>query len=73
MKLAHQLDPSIENEDLTDWMNRDSDDKGYYLLSDEDIVRNVTQTDETIQEDEEDESAEIEGSVHFWKSERHVG
>ena len=61
MELAHQLDPNFEEEDLHDWMNVDSDDKGYQLLSDEDIIQNVTQTDEAIQEDQEDESEEIEG------------
>ena len=60
MELARQLDPNFENEDLQDWMNVDKDDKGYQLVSDEDIIQNLTQTDEATQEDEEDESEEID-------------
>ena len=40
-------------------MNVDSGDKGFQLLSDEEIVQHVTQTNETTEE-EEDEQCESE-------------
>ena len=59
LELAHQLYPTTESEDLHDWMNVDSDDKGYQLLSDEDSIH-VSHRDEAIQKDDEEESEETE-------------
>ena len=44
LQLAQQLDSNLETEDVNTWINVDSGDKGYELLSDEDIVKQVTQT-----------------------------
>lgn len=59
LELAHQLDSNLEDEDVCDWMNIDSGDQGYQLLTDEEIVQQVTQTNE-IAEEEEDEQCENE-------------
>ena len=55
--LARQLDSGLQEEDLIEWMDGDSDDQGYQL-SDEGIIRHVTQSDEATEEDEEDISEE---------------
>lgn len=57
-ELACQLDASLQDEDISEWMNVDSDDQGYQLLSDDGIVQLVTQPDTTEEDDEEDESEE---------------
>ena len=56
--LARQLDSNLQDEVIREWMNRDSDDQGYQLLSDDDIIQHVTQQDETTKEDEEDDCEE---------------
>ena len=53
--LVRQLDSNLPEEDI-EWMNGDSDDQGYQLLSDKDIIQHVTQQDETTEEDDEDGS-----------------
>ena len=53
--LARQLDSNLQDEDIREWMNGDSDDLGYQLLSDDDIIQLVTQQDEPTKEDEEDD------------------
>ena len=47
MELAHQLDSNLEDEDVHDWLKFDSIDKGHQLLSDDDIVKQIIQMDET--------------------------
>ena len=59
LELAHQLDSNLKDKDVCDWMNIDSGDQGYQLLTDEEIVQQVTQTNE-ITEEEEDEQCENE-------------
>ena len=61
LQLAQQLDSNLETEDVNTWINVDSGAKGYELLSDEDIVKQVTQTNdkEDTEEDDGDETEEI--------------
>ena len=59
LQLAQQLDSNLETEDVNTWINVDSGDKGYELLSDEDIVKQVTQTNDK-EDTEEDDGDEIE-------------
>ena len=56
--LARQLDSNLQDEDIREWMNGDSDDLGYQLLSDYDIIQHVTQQNELTKEDEEDDCEE---------------
>ena len=35
---AHQLDPSLQDEDITNWIDGELDDQGYRLFTDDDIV-----------------------------------
>ena len=61
LHLAQELDSNLETEDVITWINVDSSDGGYQLLSDEDIIKQVTQGDgtEATEEDDEDENEEI--------------
>lgn len=61
LQLVQQLDSNIQLEDVNEWVNVESNDQGYQLLSDEDIVRKVSQTDNTEVTEEEsgDESEEV--------------
>lgn len=59
LQLAQQLDSNLETEDVNTWINVDSGDKGYELLTDEDIVKQVTQTNDR-EDTEEDDGDEIE-------------
>ena len=52
--LARQLHSDLHNEDIREWMAGDSDDQGYQLLSDDDIIQHVTQQHEITEEDDED-------------------
>ena len=64
LKLAQQLDSSLQHEDVNAWVNVDSNDQGYQLLSDEDIIKQVTQTNnaEVTEEEDEDESEDVPSS-----------
>ena len=57
--LFRQLDSSLQDED---WVNGDADDQGYQLLSDEDIIHQVTSQprDDTPENNEEDETEDSE-------------
>ena len=55
LELARQLDSNVENRDIDDWMDVDCRDEGYQMLSDEDIIRHVTETDQATQENDDDE------------------
>ena len=46
VELAQQLDSNLETEDVNGWMAVDNNDMGYQLLSDEDIIKEVTQSEE---------------------------
>ena len=59
LELVYLLDSNLEDEDVRDWMNMDSGDQKFQLLSDEETVQHVTQTNETTEE-EEDEQYESE-------------
>ena len=60
LKLAHQLDPSVENQDIDDWMDVDCNDEGYQMLSDEDIITCVTQTEQDTEENDDNEPEDEE-------------
>ena len=59
LQLAQQLDSNLETEDVNIWINVDSGGKGYQLLSDEDIVKQVTQTNDKKNTEEDDGDEEI--------------
>ena len=61
LQLDQQLDSNIQLEDVNEWVNVESNNQGYQLLSDEDIVRKVSQTDNTEVTEEEsgDESEDV--------------
>ena len=59
--LAIQLDGNIQSEDVIEWMHGDSDDPGYQLLSDDDFVQLVTNPNQIVEdESDEDESEEYQ-------------
>ena len=60
LELARQLDSNIENQDIDDWMDVDCSDEGYQMLSDEDIIRRVNQTDQATEENDDDEEEDEE-------------
>ena len=60
LELAHQLDFNLECEDITHWMNVDNSEEGYQLLSDEDLIKQITETDNTI--DKEDRYEDVPSS-----------
>lgn len=53
--LVRQLDKNLTDEDVTSWLYEDSADPGYQLLSDEDIIDQVT-SDQQIEESDDDVS-----------------
>ena len=55
--LIRHLDCSLEDEDISNWVNGDEDDQDYQLLSDEDINQEVAsrQPDDTPDDHKEDE------------------
>jgi hypothetical protein len=75
LELAHQLDPSVENQDIDDWMDVDCNDEGHQMLSDEDIITCVTQTEQDTEEndDNEPEDEEIQKVPKAGEIKRHVG
>ena len=59
--LTIQLDDNIQSEDVIEWMHGDSDDPGYQLLSYDDFVKLVTNPNQTVEdESDEDESEEYQ-------------
>ena len=55
------VNSNLETEDVNTCINVDNSDKGFQLLSDEDIIKQATQADdaEITEDDDEDESEEI--------------
>ena len=49
-ELAMQLDASINSEDITEWLNDDSNNSRYHLRSDDAVVQLVTQLGETYED-----------------------
>ena len=53
--LLQQLDNNLTDEEITEWISADGEDPGHRVFSDEDIIREVTQTttqmEEALQED----------------------
>lgn len=65
--LAHQLNDSFSGSDLyidiESWLNEDAGDPGYQLLSDDDIIEQVTATNEQSDidnSDDDDDSGDTE-------------
>lgn len=56
--LIHELDGNLTNEDVSSWLNSDSSDPGYQLLSDDEIIDSITThiPDDDGSDEEEDES-----------------
>jgi hypothetical protein len=50
--IAHQLDENLTNEDISTWLNDDSFDPRYQLLTDEEIINQVTFDQESEEEDD---------------------
>ena len=44
VELAKQLDSNLEMDDISEWMTIDNDHAGHQLLSDEEIVSEVSKT-----------------------------
>ena len=60
--LVHDLDSKLTDEDIRSWLNSDSSDHGYQLLSDDDIVSNITtpnQNKVSSEEKEEDTDTQV--------------
>ena len=58
--LAKKIDPSLSDEDITNWMQQDSSDPGYQLMSDDEIIQQVTDPspEEGADMDDDEDSAE---------------
>ena len=55
--LIRELDSSLTDNDISSWLDSDSSDPGYQLLSDEDIISSITspsQDEDTYEEEEGD-------------------
>ena len=53
--LIHDLDSNLRDEDIRIWLDSDSNDPGYQLLSDEDIISNITSPNQSEDSSEEEE------------------
>lgn len=42
-QLLHHIDATLSSDDISEWLHSDSEDPGYQLLSDADIIQQVTQ------------------------------
>ena len=60
-ELAKQLDNNLSDSDISDWIGADNCDPGYQVLTDQDIVEQVTRTD-TQPSTENDPDSESEDS-----------
>ena len=59
-QLLHQVDATLSNDDVSEWLHFDSDDPGYQLLSDADIIQQVTQEEADNEDSDEDDSSPTE-------------
>ena len=59
--LLCELDSNLQDKDISNWLNVDSDDQGYQLLLDEEIVQQVTsqQPEDTLEEEDEAKDSNI--------------
>ena len=63
-QLMQQLDGTLTSEEIAQWMSVDSEDPGYQLATDEEIVQQVSQTAQPESSDEEDdEDVSTESSI----------
>ena len=60
VELAQQLDSNL---DVNGWMAVDNNDMGYQLLSDEDIIKEVTQSEEVEDIEEHEDTSEEDPST----------
>ena len=58
--LAKQLDHNLSDEDISNWMKEDSNDPGYQLLTDEEIIQQVVNPLAEENADTEDNEDEVE-------------
>lgn len=58
--LIHKLDSSLTDDNIRSWLDSDSNDPGYQLLSDEDIISSITSP---TQDKNEDTCEEEEGDT----------
>ena len=61
-ELAQMLDADLTETDIQEWTEADSNDPGHQLYTDEEIISEVTGSEELCSE-EEDEGEEEEGSL----------
>ena len=64
--LLRELDSNLVDSDISNWLNADADDQGYQLLSDSEIIQQVTSQEEPPLEDDtpvEDPSVPSSGEV----------
>ena len=63
--LLRELDSNLDDSDISNWLNADADDQGYQLLSDSEIIQQVTsqQQEEPPLEDETPEDEVEDCSV----------
>ena len=59
--LLHELDSSLCDEDISNWLHVDVDDQGYQLLSDNEIIQQVTS--QLHKDTPEDETLEDEAEI----------
>ena len=57
-ELTIQLDSNLSDRDISDWVNADSSDPGYALLSDQDIIQQLTCSNPPLPTEDESEDEE---------------
>ena len=64
IKLAKQLDTHLSNSDISDWIGADSCDPGYQVLTNQEIIEQVTCTNPQLStENKNDSESEDSSSV----------
>ena len=53
--LVRDLDSNLTDEDIRSWLDSDGNDPGYQLLSNDDIISNITSPNQVEDSSEEDE------------------
>ena len=66
VELAKQLDSNLEMDDISEWMTIENDHAGHHLLSDEEIISEVSKTneDEVIEDEQVNEDTRTSGEAH---------
>ena len=55
-QLLHQVDATLPNDGVSEWLHSDPDDPGYQLLFDADIIQQVTLEQVDKEDSDEDDS-----------------